>query len=127
MEHIRRIDRDLLMSGGKANYLLAGPAAGDPLVQISTSVVPPRHVGFELHTHVFDHYYYIVEGQLEVEIDGQVATAHPGDLVAFPKGSRHRHWNETDRTEIHIAIMVPPPAAGAPAATPVRPTALPSP
>lgn len=119
MNHIRTLDLSTIALGDRSNHVMVGPALGDQAAQIATSIVPANEAGHGLHTHDFDHFYYVVEGELEVEIDGERGTARAGDVVVFPLGSKHRHWNATDHPEIHIAVMVPPPTPGVPAAKPV--------
>jgi quercetin dioxygenase-like cupin family protein len=38
--------------------------------------------------------------------------AGPDSLVFIPEGTPHRNWNAGDRPELHLDILVPPPARG---------------
>lgn len=48
------------------------------------------HTSFEW-TLTYDEYDYVIEGTLEIEIDGRVTTGHKGDIIYIPKNS-HIHF-----------------------------------
>ncbi len=54
------------------------------------------HTSFEW-TLTYDEYDYVIEGTLEIEIDGRVVTGHPGDIIYIPKNS-HIHFQTPDKT-----------------------------
>ena len=43
-----------------------------------------------------DEFVYMLEGRLDVLLDGQEGIAEPGDLVRLPKGIAHGLFNKTD-------------------------------
>ena len=43
-----------------------------------------------LHTHDWEQIFYVVEGEMTIEVDGQRTVAGPGSLVVFPAGVPHR-------------------------------------
>ena len=45
-----------------------------------------------------DEFIYLLEGQLELMLDGREALAKPGDLVAMPMGIAHAIYNRSERT-----------------------------
>jgi mannose-6-phosphate isomerase-like protein (cupin superfamily) len=97
---------------------------GNPSCRIQVSRIAPGHsspAGF--HIHEVDQYYYILTGELKVEIareiykEGEeivadIYTAKPNTLIIFPKGVPHRNWNDTAEPVYHIGLLVPEPAVG---------------
>jgi quercetin dioxygenase-like cupin family protein len=73
-----------------------------------------------LHTHAFEQVFYVLAGEMGVEVGGQTFVVQPGSLVVFPQGVPHRNWTARDEPTIHLAINVPAPALGVPGAVPVR-------
>lgn len=78
-----------------------------------------------LHTHEVDQLFYIIDGQMEIEVGGRRLAAGAGSLVVFPAGVPHRNWNAGDTPTRHLSIAAPLPPSGRPFATPVVPPALP--
>ncbi len=54
------------------------------------------HTSFEW-TLTYDEYDFVIEGNLEIEIDGRVVTGHAGDIIYIPKNS-HIHFQTPDHT-----------------------------
>jgi mannose-6-phosphate isomerase-like protein (cupin superfamily) len=52
---------------------------------------PPRHVHERIHD-----MFYVLEGTLSCEIDGEEVEAGPGTFICVPPGTPHRFSNETD-------------------------------
>lgn len=48
-------------------------------------------------TLTYDEYDYVIDGVLEIEIDGNVVTGHAGDIIYIPKGS-HIHFQTPTKT-----------------------------
>ena len=73
-----------------------------------------------LHTHDFEQIFYVLSGEMNVEIDGAEFRAPTGTMIRFPKGVPHRNWNDVGAQDtVHLAINVPAPVLGVPAAKPV--------
>jgi quercetin dioxygenase-like cupin family protein len=53
--------------------------------------VPPH-----IHPHQ-DEFIYMLQGQLDFVLDGEEASAEPGDLVRLPMGRPHGIFNKTDQ------------------------------
>jgi ethanolamine utilization protein EutQ len=49
-------------------------------------------------TLTYDEYDIVLEGNLEIEIDGRVVKGGPGDIIYIPKGS-HIHFQTPDRAK----------------------------
>ena len=54
------------------------------------------HTSFEW-TLTYDEYDFVIDGTLEIEIDGRVVSGGPGDIIYIPKGS-HIHFQTPNRT-----------------------------
>jgi len=61
------------------------------------------------HIHDFDQYYFILEGEMQLEVGRKSYVATPYDLVYLPSGVPHRNWNISSATERHLAMLVPEP------------------
>jgi mannose-6-phosphate isomerase-like protein (cupin superfamily) len=72
-----------------------------------------------MHTHVVDQIFYILEGTMNLEIEGKEYLAGPGSLVVFPAGVPHRNWNGGTEPTVHLAFNAPLPDPAVPFATPV--------
>jgi mannose-6-phosphate isomerase-like protein (cupin superfamily) len=72
-----------------------------------------------MHTHVVDQIFYILEGTMNLEIEGKEYLAGPGSLVVFPAGVPHRNWNGGSQPTVHLAFNAPLPDPSVPFATPV--------
>jgi quercetin dioxygenase-like cupin family protein len=65
-----------------------------------------------LHIHDFEQIFYLVEGVMDIEVDGVVSQAAAGSLIVFPPGVPHRNWNSSASPTVHLAIAAPAPAVG---------------
>ena len=72
--------------------------------------LPAGAAGPSLHTHVFDQFYLVLEGELSVQIGLREFTVGPRNLVVLPAGVPHRQWNAGPEFERHLTILTPPPA-----------------
>jgi quercetin dioxygenase-like cupin family protein len=57
-----------------------------------------------LHRHDFEQLYYVIDGTLTLEIDGEVLEAPAGSLLVIPAGVEHRNSNRTDRDVTQLMI-----------------------
>jgi quercetin dioxygenase-like cupin family protein len=67
-----------------------------------------------LHTHVVDQIFYVLEGTMNIEVEGKEYLAPPGSLVVFPAGVPHRNWNGGTDATVHIAFNAPLPDPNVP-------------
>jgi quercetin dioxygenase-like cupin family protein len=84
-------------SGGSqagVNYIRTPPGGGSPRGR---------------HTHEWEQLFYVLDGVMSIEVDGQRHEVGPGNLIVFPAGMPHRNWNDTDSDTVHLAINVPMP------------------
>ena len=64
--------------------------------RMGAGVMELDHTSFEW-TLTYDEYDMVIEGELEIEIDGRVVRGGPGDIIYIPKGS-HIHFQTPDKT-----------------------------
>ncbi len=83
------------------------------------SNVPAGKPAFGHHRHEYsDQLYYIVKGEMQVQLGTKTFTAGPDTLVYIPKGQPHHNWNEGDIDEFHLEIIAPCPFPSLSLATP---------
>lgn len=58
--------------------------------RMGADVMELDHTSFEW-TLTYDEYDMVIEGELEIEIDGRIVRGGPGDIIYIPKGS-HIHF-----------------------------------
>lgn len=58
--------------------------------RMGAGIMELDHTSFEW-TLTYDEYDMVIEGELEIEIDGRVIRGGPGDIIYIPKGS-HIHF-----------------------------------
>ena len=98
------------------------------LYQGESCVVIGSHVpaglsayGHHRHQHC-DQLYYIVRGEMHVQLGTDVATAGPDTVVHIPRGLPHHNWNAGAVDEFHLEVLAPAPRANLPLATPTDDT-----
>lgn len=64
--------------------------------RMGAGVMELDHTSFEW-TLTYDEYDYVIDGVLEIEIDGRVVTGKAGDIIYIPKGS-HIHFQTPETT-----------------------------
>jgi len=62
-----------------------------------------------LHFHDNDQIFYVLEGEMSFEIEGERIKAIPGNLVIVPAGLAHRNWNSGTKDNAFISIEAPAP------------------
>lgn len=67
----------------------------DESPRMGAGIMEVDHTSFEW-TLTYDEFDYIIEGTLEIEIDGRVVTGHAGDIIFIPKNS-HIHFQSPDK------------------------------
>jgi quercetin dioxygenase-like cupin family protein len=97
------------MPGLKMQTLL-GRDSGSENVTLNVIEVAPGSSGPPMHIHEFDQFFFILAGEMTVEVALQKFVARPGDLVALPAGVPHTQYNEGSVPERHLALIAPSPA-----------------
>jgi mannose-6-phosphate isomerase-like protein (cupin superfamily) len=88
---------------------VAAPNSGVDAAILVVSRLPPRVEGPPLHTHSCDQFYYVVKGELNLQLGVDSFKLTPNTLVRIPPGTPHHNWNDSAEEELHIEVFVPPP------------------
>lgn len=86
---------------------------------VNVAQVGAGGAGPPMHLHTFDQLFFVLEGELQVEVALQRVVAPRHSLVVLPAGVPHTQWNDGPGTEVHLAVLVPAPLPGEPILTPV--------
>ena len=62
--------------------------------------------GAPLHTHTMDELIVVLEGTLEVKLDGETHTVGPDHTVVIPPGAQHA-FTVTGHDEAHLLVFFP--------------------
>ena len=82
---------------GEETLVKVGPADSDGQFAVFHLVAPPM-TGPGLHVHSReDEWFYVLEGELVFELDGERRTVGPGGSVWLRRGVVHRYQNFMDR------------------------------
>lgn len=84
------------------------PLGANSLLQANIHVVAPRGGGHEEISHVGEEVGLVLEGELELTIEGQTWNLQVGDSFAFPSEFRHRYRNPGE-VEARILWVNSPP------------------
>lgn len=76
----------------------------DEAPRMGAGIMELDHTSFEW-TLTYDEYDYIIEGELEIEIDGRVISGKAGDIIYIPKNS-HIHF-QTPSTARYAYFVYP--------------------
>jgi quercetin dioxygenase-like cupin family protein len=87
--------------------LLHGEESGGA-VAIVENTMPAAAPGPPLHSHAFDEAFYVLDGELTFQLDDQLTTAHPGELIFAPRGVPHTLANLTDSPARYLLVLTPP-------------------
>ena len=113
MEYVRKVDEAALAAAGPedrySQWLLDHTSGGKhcSINWIRTPAGGGSPAG--MHTHVVDQIFYILAGNMNLEIEGKEYVAGPGSLVIFPAGVPHRNWNGGSEPTVHLAFNAPLP------------------
>jgi mannose-6-phosphate isomerase-like protein (cupin superfamily) len=116
---VRRLDRSLFDADNWDTQMLASRSSGLKTCWFYVGRVPSGQGGPGHHIHPFDQFYFILEGELHLDIGLQTIVAGTNTLVVLPAGLAHRQWNEGPKPEMHICFGVPEPESGAPLDVPL--------
>lgn len=81
------------------------------------TLIPPGIEGPARHRHpTSDQVYFVVEGEVTIELGQEVKTAGKNSVVYIPAGTPHHNWNPGDTTEVHLEVIAPQPSPAMPLA-----------
>ena len=82
--------------------------AGERMSVVRVQTTPDAEFDGSLHRHAHEQMLVMVKGQLKLSIDGEVFTAHSGDLVFFPSGCFHGAIGVGPKGATYYEIFSPP-------------------
>jgi quercetin dioxygenase-like cupin family protein len=102
-EHLFHLDALLEVKGGPKYSPVYGPVVeGDRM--ICARMTAPAGQGADPHHHPNEQWVYVLEGELEMTIDGVAYHAGPGDLVYIPSNTVHSFVNRGDRDGVFFTV-----------------------
>ncbi|HEY3872103.1 MAG TPA: cupin domain-containing protein [Actinocrinis sp.] len=111
--HVRPVDTEAVARLGaheRYSQKLIDAASGGEQAAVNYIRTPPGGGSPRgMHTHAWEQLFYVLDGVMSIEVDGQRHDVGPGNLIVFPAGMPHRNWNETDEDTVHLAINAPMP------------------
>ena len=82
---------------GRSDVLLADVTTLEEAPRMGCGIMELKDAASFEWTLTYDEYDIVLEGTLEIEIDGRVVSGGPGDIIYIPKGS-HIHFQTPNRT-----------------------------
>ncbi len=113
MSFVRTTREEAFEPTGFPGYDIQMLAYPESATFINSRVAAGGHAA-DRHVHEADQIYYIVQGEMQVELGPRRHTAGTGSLVYIPAGLPHRNWNDGLGTEHHFEIIVPSARPGRP-------------
>jgi mannose-6-phosphate isomerase-like protein (cupin superfamily) len=98
----------ILYNGESCRVIASHVAAG--------AAAPPHHV------HAVDQLYYVVTGEMQLQLGSERFVAGPDTLVYIPAGTPHHNWNEGEIDEFHFEVLAPTPNPNDPIVIPTDST-----
>jgi len=86
---------------------------------INAMSVPAGSPESPRHVHECDQVYFVLNGQLDLELDGEEKTLESGAIAYIPAGTPHRDLYRHSGSVEYLDILVAPPARGLPLMTEV--------
>ena len=90
---------------GKRILLHGGQSGG--VVSVVESALPAGAAGPPLHVHDFDEAFYVLEGEIVVQLGDTVRAFGPGELAFAPRRVAHTLANPTARPARYLLVCTP--------------------
>ncbi len=119
MDYIRPLDMSKFELDRFSVQTLASRETESENCLFRVARMPAPRPSEEQHIHAMDKFYYVLSGELHVEIETETSVAQPHTLIFVPARVPHRIWNEGPEPEMHIIMFIPEPAPGEPLVIPV--------
>jgi mannose-6-phosphate isomerase-like protein (cupin superfamily) len=111
IEVVRPLDHSQFDDSRFSQVVLADRSSGLSTLSLGVFRVPPGNRGPGRHAHRFDQIYFIISGQMELELGFERYSVGSNTLVVIPAGMPHRNWNDGAEVEYHLNLRVPEPLA----------------
>lgn len=89
---------------GRSDVLLADVTTLDEAPRMGCGIMELRDAASFEWTLTYDEYDIVLEGLLEIEIDGRIVSAAPGEIIYIPKGS-HIHFQTPNRAKYVYTVF----------------------
>lgn len=123
MKNIRPVDHDGLAKAGLAErwtQMLHDRSQGAVGCEVRLIRTPGGSGSPDgLHVHEFEQVFYLLEGEMNIEVDGVESVVQARSAIVFPQGVPHRNWNAGTVPTLHLAINAPAPDLDKPISHPV--------
>ena len=118
MDYLRKVDFDAYERAGyEWQYLYHGESCTVIASNVAAhAAAPPNHV------HPVDQLYYVVLGEMQLQLGTERFVAGPDTLVYIPAGTPHHNWNDGDVDEFHFEVLAPAPMPNQTVMTPTDST-----
>ena len=95
-------DKEYRFGDSGPKYLMKGPRMNFALVQFQAGQ------DFKAHYHnVMEENFYILEGEVDIIVDGTTHRLHPGDLIHIEPGEVHYVVNRSNNPVKMISTLAP--------------------
>ena len=96
-----------MTSDTRFDVLLRSEQTGDALA-VTENTVPAGWRGPPLHHHDFDETFYVLDGELTIQLGDEISRAAAGTLVFARRGSHHTLANHGTRAARYLLVITPP-------------------
>lgn len=100
-----QIGETLNVLGDQVTLLAAGPQTGGTMTAVEVLTGPGS--GPPPHTHVASELFYVLDGELEVELEGVRRAVRTGELATVPGGAVHTYRNVSGDPVRFLAVIHP--------------------
>ena len=103
-----RLDTDALRRGDGVSLERLAPHTEGSMLQANLHIVASGGASDGLISHVGEEMGFLIEGELELEVDGQTYLLRPGDSFYFPSDRPHGYRNRGTREARVLWVNTPP-------------------
>lgn len=121
MEYFREMTESAAVDAGvtSVGYNFQAVSAMESAIVVG-SWIAAGGCGPGLHYHTSDQVYFLIRGQMNVQLGTEVHNIGPSTFVHIPAGLAHRNWNDGSEQEFHFEMIIPRPGPIEPLFTPVE-------
>ena len=94
-------------AGAFATRVLVRSEESGDAVALVENAVPAGWAGTPLHHHAFDEAFYVIDGELTLQVGDQVVTRGPGELAFAAGGVHHAVANPAARPARYLLVCTP--------------------
>lgn len=103
-QNSKPVDYDF--GGSRARTLVSGKQSAGSYCMIEISSPAGRASPTHKHQHE-DESIHVLEGELDIDMEGVIHTVRAGETVLLQRGTAHRLINRSDRTSRYLVICTP--------------------